>query len=104
MIKIAACVKDGIVVNTAVYDEDTSQSWLEAVKPDYDEIIITDEVGIGYTYDKDRDAFIPPKPFDSWILDEETYKWESPIPYPNDEQEYIWNDNQGVWEIIGGIQ
>ena len=48
MIKIAACVKDGILVNTAVYDEETSQSWLEAVKSDYDEIIIADEAGIGW--------------------------------------------------------
>ena len=48
MLKIAACVKDGIVVNTASYDEETSQSWLEAVKPDFDEIIITDEAAIGW--------------------------------------------------------
>ena len=48
MIKIAACVKDGVIVNVASYDEDTSQSWLEQAKSDYDEIIIADEAGIGW--------------------------------------------------------
>jgi hypothetical protein len=48
MIKIAACVKDGIIVNVASYDEDTSKSWLKAVKSDYDEIIIADDAGIGW--------------------------------------------------------
>lgn len=60
--------------------------------------------GIGYTYDSERDAFIPPKVYLKWILNEETCKWESPIPYPDDQQEYIWNDNQGVWEIMEGIE
>jgi hypothetical protein len=48
MLKIAACVKDGIVVNTASYDEDTSKSWLKAIKSDFDQIIIADEAGIGW--------------------------------------------------------
>ena len=48
MIKIAACVKDGLVVNTASYDEDKSQQWLEQAKSNYDEIIITEEAGIGW--------------------------------------------------------
>jgi hypothetical protein len=54
--------------------------------------------GIGYTYDAQRDAFIPPKPFDSWILDEETCFWNSPIPMPNDEEMYTWNETVGNWE------
>jgi hypothetical protein len=56
--------------------------------------------GIGYKYDQERDAFIPPKPFNKWILNEETCQWESPIPYPVDEKQYLWNDNQGVWEEL----
>jgi hypothetical protein len=56
--------------------------------------------GIGYIYDQERDAFIPPKPFNKWILNEETCQWESPIPYPVDEKQYLWNDNQGVWEEL----
>ena len=53
--------------------------------------------GIGYTYDETRDAFIPPKPFDSWILNEETCLWEAPIPYPNDGLTYTWDEESGDW-------
>ena len=53
--------------------------------------------GIGYTYDEIRDAFIPPKPYDSWVLNEETCLWESPIPYPLDDKEYYWNEEVLDW-------
>lgn len=56
--------------------------------------------GIGYTYDEQRDAFVPPKPFDSWTLNEDTCLWESPIPYPEDGKIYTWNEENGVWEEI----
>jgi hypothetical protein len=58
--------------------------------------------GIGFTYDEDRDAFIPKKPYNSWILNEQTCNWESPIPMPTDGQEYIWNENLANWELING--
>ena len=53
--------------------------------------------GIGYTYDPQRDAFIPPKPFNSWILNEDTCLWEAPIPMPTDEQRYSWNEENLNW-------
>jgi len=56
--------------------------------------------GIGYYYDSIRDAFIPPKPFPSWILNEQTCLWQSPIPYPNDGKMYQWNEETGNWEEI----
>jgi hypothetical protein len=56
--------------------------------------------GISYYYDSIRDAFIPPKPFPSWILNEDTCLWESPIPYPNDGNIYQWNEETGNWEQI----
>jgi len=56
--------------------------------------------GIGYYYDSIRDAFIPPKPFPSWILDEFSCLWQSPIPYPNDGKMYTWNEEIGNWEEI----
>jgi hypothetical protein len=56
--------------------------------------------GIGYTYDEDRDAFIPKKPFNSWVLNETTCLWESPVAYPNDGNEYYWNENKFNWELI----
>jgi hypothetical protein len=56
--------------------------------------------GIGYTYDEDRDAFIPPKPFESWVLDEDTCLWEAPLPYPEDEGSYTWNEELFAWELV----
>ena len=56
--------------------------------------------GIGYTYDQERDAFIPPKPFESWTLNEETCQWESPLPYPEDGSIYIWNEEQTSWSEV----
>jgi hypothetical protein len=55
--------------------------------------------GIGFTYDEQRDAFIPPKLFNSWILNEETCRYESPIPYPNDGLPYSWNESTLVWDL-----
>ena len=55
--------------------------------------------GIGYTYDANRDAFIAPKPFDSWLLDEETCQWIAPVPYPTDGFTYIWNEANIDWEL-----
>jgi hypothetical protein len=55
--------------------------------------------GIGYTYDAARDAFIPPKPFDSWLLDEGTCQWNSPVPYPTDGFTYNWNEADIDWEL-----
>jgi hypothetical protein len=56
--------------------------------------------GIGYKYDEEKDAFIPPKPFNKWVLNEDTCRWESPVPYPDDDKRYVWNDNKGVWEEL----
>jgi hypothetical protein len=53
--------------------------------------------GVGDTYDQVLDAFIPPKPFLSWILNEQTCNWESPIPYPDDGKRYIWNEQNQNW-------
>ena len=55
--------------------------------------------GVGYTYDENRDAFIPPKPFNSWTLNETTCLWEAPIPKPNDGQIYDWNETNQSWDL-----
>ena len=68
------------------------------VRTSYNGNIRKNYAGIGSTYDEERDAFIAPKPFDSWILNEETCQWEAPIPYPTDGLIYVWNDNRGEWE------
>jgi hypothetical protein len=56
--------------------------------------------GIGFTYDSERDAFIPPKLFDSWVLDEESCNWVPPVSYPNDENTYIWNEETISWDLV----
>jgi hypothetical protein len=53
--------------------------------------------GIGYTYDSERDAFIPPKPFDSWLLDEDTCLWSAPVPMPEDGKMYQWDEDSISW-------
>jgi hypothetical protein len=53
--------------------------------------------GVGFTYDAQKDAFIPPKPFASWLLNEDTCLWESPTPYPNDEKMYVWDEESLTW-------
>lgn len=53
--------------------------------------------GIGYTYDPQRDAFIAPKPFQSWVLNETTCLWEAPVPMPNDNKRYSWDEAAGSW-------
>jgi hypothetical protein len=54
---------------------------------------------IGYTYDENRDAFIPKKPYNSWVLNENTCQWESSIPMPNDGNIYIWNEENLSWTL-----
>ena len=55
--------------------------------------------GIGYTYDETLDAFIPPKPYPSWTLDEATCNWSAPVPYPTDGFTYFWNEATVDWEL-----
>jgi hypothetical protein len=118
-----AKVVERIVTQVIVADPDfdlitndkTSGEWLETSyntrggihylpnshtpNPDQSKALRKNYAGIGYTYDKDRDAFIPPKPFNSWILNEQTCLWESPVPYPNDNSSmHFWNEDLQIWE------
>ena len=56
--------------------------------------------GVGYTYDEDRDAFIAPKPFNSWVLNEETCNWEAPVAKPDEENLYKWSEENQQWEVV----
>lgn len=55
--------------------------------------------GVGFTYDFERDAFIAPKPYPSWQLNEETCQWQSPLPKPTDGLTYYWNESKVAWEL-----
>jgi len=56
--------------------------------------------GVGYTYDETRNAFIPPKPYASWTLNESTCQWNPPTPHPDDGKFYIWNETEQRWDEV----
>lgn len=82
--------RGGVHYNNETGEESADQS--KALRKNY--------AGIGFTYDEDRDAFIPPKPFESWLLDEDTCLWNAPIPMPTDGGRYEWNEEVGDWVAI----
>ena len=74
-------------------DSDTpSQDQTKALRKNY--------AGIGFTYNYEKDAFIPPKPFESWTLNEDTCLWEAPVAYPDDGKMYIWNESITNWTEV----
>ena len=75
----------------------TRDAWKQT---SYNNNIRKNFAGIGFQYDQTRDAFIPPKPFNSWILNEDTCLWESPIPMPINENRYTWNESTLTWDIV----
>lgn len=104
---------NNIVVQVAVVEDDFIQSnpdrytgrWIKTSYNTRNGIHILNGIplrknyaNIGYVYDEQRDAFIPPKFFSKWVLNEDTCQWEAPIPYPTDGLRYVWNDNRGEWE------
>jgi hypothetical protein len=70
------------------------------VQTSYNATIRKNYAGIGMTFDRKRDAFIAPQPYDSWLLDEETCRWESPVPYPTDDLMYEWDETITDWKAI----
>jgi hypothetical protein len=68
------------------------------VQTSYNASIRKNYAGIGYNYDSTRDAFIPPQPFDSWLLDEATCNWQAPIPMPIDGKLYAWDEATVSWK------
>jgi len=56
--------------------------------------------GVGYKYDQTRDAFIQPKPYNSWVLNEDTCLWEAPVAYPDDDNRYTWNETNQTWDLV----
>lgn len=70
------------------------------VRTSYNGKIRKNYAGIGFIYDEDLDAFIPPKPFPSWALDAETARWVAPVPYPTDGLIYAWDEDAGDWVAV----
>jgi hypothetical protein len=82
--------RGGIYYNSQTGEPDADQS--KAFRKNY--------AGIGYTYDNNRDAFIPPKVYNSWVLNEFSCLWEAPVPCPDDGKEYIWDESTLSWVEI----
>jgi len=101
---IFAKVKNGIVIEVMVADQEfidsyvdsTPGNWLETRK---DGSIRKNYAGIGFSYDSTRDAFIPPQPYPSWTLNEDTCLWEPPVAYPTDGNMYNWNEETQTWDL-----
>jgi hypothetical protein len=90
-------------------ETDTSEDWEQfygeirgqvCKRTSYHGNIRKNYAGIGYTYDSTKDAFIPPQPFSSWALDEQTCKWIAPTPYPNDGNLYKWDESTITWVTL----
>ena len=99
-----AKVQDGIVTQVIVAEPDFFNTFVDSsagewIQTSYTGSIRKNFAGIGFIYDKDLDAFIQPKPFASWILNEDTCKWEAPVPYPTDSNQYKWNEETQLWEL-----
>jgi len=70
------------------------------VRTSYNGNIRKNYAGIGYSYNEELDAFIPPRLYPSWLLNEETCQWEAPVPYPGDEDAiYAWNEETQAWDL-----
>ena len=74
--------------------------WAVWKQTSYNNNFRKNHAGIGYTYDEDRDAFIPKKPYNSWTLNETTCLWEAPIAKPDDEEKYEWNESTTNWDLV----
>lgn len=110
-----AKVKDGIVTNVIVAEQEFIDNLLEEeagtwIKTSYNTYkgehklggtpLRKNFAGVGFIYDKQRDAFYQPQPYASWKLDEETCHWEVPTPMPTDGKAYKWNEENLTWDVI----
>ena len=92
---IATTEQAGINFLRNLYNDQNSQ-WFQT---SYNNNIRKNYAGVGYTYDEDRDAFIPPKPYASWLLNETTCLWEAPVALPDTENRYNWNEETTSWDL-----
>ena len=93
---------NNIVENVIVAEKDCINSGVVGdeflwVQTSYNGNFRKNYAGVGYTYDTARDAFIPPQPYNSWLLNEDTCQWDSPVPYPTDDLMYSWDEDTTSW-------
>jgi len=98
-----AKIVDGKVINVITAEtsffntfyDDTPGQWIETK---IDGSIRKNYAGIGFSYDSEKNAFIPPQPYPSWKLNESTCRWEAPSTYPDDGKVYLWNETSKAWD------
>ena len=100
-----AKIENNIVTEVIVAEQDFINSGAVGdsflwVQTSYNNNFRKNFAGIGYTYDSTRDAFIPPQPYPSWTLDEDTCRWECPVAHPNDGNIYEWNETDQQWDEV----
>jgi hypothetical protein len=94
-------IQQGIGGSSEAWETFYSQATGHNIKrTSYNGNIRKNYAGIGFTYDATRDAFIAPKPFNSWVLDEATCRWQAPTPYPTDGKFYYWSEDDLSWREI----
>ena len=91
------CLLDGVETESVGAEFCRSHFGGTWVQTSYNGNIRKNYAGVGYTYDSQRDAFIAPKPYDSWVLNEQTCLWEAPTPAPNDGKMYLWDEATTSW-------
>jgi hypothetical protein len=109
VVKVHVLANAVIIDDEGVEHEDWGQVFLadlhgyqpeELVQCSYNGTFRAHYPGVGFTYDEERDAFIPPKPFESWVLDEGTCLWDAPVPYPTDGNQYVWDEELQEWTAL----
>jgi len=113
-----ARIKNGTVIQVIVAEQDVIDSglfgspnaWVQTSYNTYagehrlgGTALRKNYAGVGYSYDSERDAFIPPQPYNSWTLDEETCLWEAPTPMPTDDKMYSWNEETVSWDEVATL-
>jgi hypothetical protein len=100
-----AKIENNIVTEVIVAEQDFINSGLVGdsflwVQTSYNGNFRKNFAATGFTYDKTRDAFIPPKQYESWTLNETTCQWEAPVAYPDDGNMYTWNETDKAWDEV----
>jgi len=110
-----AKVKNGVVINVLKAEQEFVDNYIDHVPGTWIQTSYNTKggvhklggtplrknfAGIGFTYDAEKDAFIPPQPFPSWTLNESTCLWEAPLAKPDDDNAYMWNETDQQWELI----
>ena len=109
-----AKIENGIVVQVIVAEEDfiatgalgDPANWIQTSynthggKHPEDRPLRKNYAGVGYAYDEQRDAFIPPQPFASWLLNEDTCLWDAPVAMPTDDKKYAWDEESVSWKEV----